>query len=194
MALPKADPNYFQEQRGVLAVATQLNEIGLIWRPTRNGDVGIDGLIEHIDDNGECTGHLVAAQIKSGSSFINIVNNNLIFYPTSKHVAYWNQFALPVILFVHNPATYVTYWCDARQWLRAGRGSPICLPTNQVLGKATKRELFETVAPSGGILLPVKEQLKQLGRSGNDASTFSPDIDSKVTMFGHGREPCGKEE
>ncbi len=147
MQSPKATPNSFQERAGVLAVAQQVNRLQLIWRETPNTDVGIDGQIEFVSDEGECTGHIVAAQIKSGASFIKRSGDQILFYPEDKHIKYWRDFAVPVLLFLHDPTSAQTYWIDARQWLRAGKGSPIRLSTAQTLAATPKQRLFETVAP-----------------------------------------------
>ncbi len=61
---PPLPANLQQERAGVLAVATELIRLGLIWRETLMADVGIDGQIEFADDEGRLTGLLVAAQIK----------------------------------------------------------------------------------------------------------------------------------
>lgn len=131
----------------MLAVAQQVNDLRLIWRETPNTDVGIDGQIEFVNDEGDCTGHIVAAQIKSGQSFIKRSSDEILSYPKDKHVKYWTEFAVPVLLFVHDPSSGQTYWSDARQWLRAGKGSPIRLSTAQTLAATPKQRLFETVAP-----------------------------------------------
>lgn len=147
MQSPKATPESFQERAGVLAVAQQINALQLIWRETPNTDVGIDGQIEFVDDEGNCTGHMVAAQVKSGPSFIQRSGDEIRFYPKEKHVKYWSEFPLPVLLFLHDPASAQTYWIDARQWLRAGKGSPMRLAAAQTLAVTPKQRLFATVAP-----------------------------------------------
>ncbi len=172
MTLPQARPEYFQEQRGVLAVATLLNEMGLIWRSTPNADVGIDGQIEFVDDQGECTGYIVAAQVKSGPSFVKVAGDEITFCPDAKHVGYWTQFPLPVILLLYEPATAKLYWCDARQWLRSAKGSPIRIPLKNTLNGSTKRELFQTVGPLGATLLPLDRLVLHFANSGSSLPGF----------------------
>ena len=60
MKLPSVPANLHQERAGVLAVASEVNRMGLIWRETEMVDVGIDGHIEFVDDLGRATGQLVA--------------------------------------------------------------------------------------------------------------------------------------
>ena len=61
--------NYQQERNGILAFSMEVNKLGLIWRETPMVDVGIDGQIELVDDDGNATGRILAVQIKSGASY-----------------------------------------------------------------------------------------------------------------------------
>jgi hypothetical protein len=89
MALPQLPANLQLERAGILAVATELNRLGLIWRETPMADVGIDGQIEFVSDTGEATGRLVAAQVKSGPSYFNHGSDEAWrFYPQEKHRFY----------------------------------------------------------------------------------------------------------
>lgn len=77
--LPIVSLNYFTEREGVIAVERIVNELRCIWRETINKDVGIDGQIEHVDERGNATGHLVAVQVKSGTSYA----DNVVVYSTT---------------------------------------------------------------------------------------------------------------
>jgi hypothetical protein len=105
---PQLPANLQQERAGVLAVATELNRLGLIWRETPMADVGVDGQIEFVDDAGRLTGRLVAAQIKSGDSYFRDGGDEWRFSPQDRHRFYWERFPLPVLLFLHS-ATEGTY-------------------------------------------------------------------------------------
>lgn len=72
--LPKAATTYMQERRGINAVAVAAARMGQIWRETATADVGIDGQLEFVDENGFAkngfaTGKTVAVQVKPGPSF-----------------------------------------------------------------------------------------------------------------------------
>ena len=58
-----------QERRGINAVAVAAARMGQIWSETATADVGIDGQLEFVDENGFATGKTVAVQVKSGPSF-----------------------------------------------------------------------------------------------------------------------------
>lgn len=111
---PKVTENYFKERAGVLEVAAKLNSFGLIFRETPNADLGIDGQIEHIDSDGNATGKIVAVQIKYGDSYLSEKNGNIVFRSQEKHISYWSNFPIPVILFVHSPRSNITYFTDVR--------------------------------------------------------------------------------
>jgi hypothetical protein len=96
MALPRIPANLQRERAGILAVATRLNRLGLIWRETPMADVGIDGQIEFVDDGGQATGRLVAAQVKSGDSyFIRPDDHGWRFYPEKSTASIGSDFPFP---------------------------------------------------------------------------------------------------
>ena len=116
---PKVDSNYFQEREGVYRVATILNKLGLIFRETPNADVGIDGMVEYVSDEEQATGKIVAVQIKSGISFFQNEDKEYYkFYPKKKHLSYWENFPVPVILLLHHPDNDNIYYIDVRYYLK----------------------------------------------------------------------------
>lgn len=159
---PRLPANLQQERAGVLAVATELNRLGLVWRETPMADVGIDGQIELTDDEGRPTGRLVAAQIKSGDSYFRDGEDEWRFTPQEKHRLYWERFPLPVLLFLHSAAEG-TYWVDVRQALRSperARFSYVGIPKRNRLEDATREEFLSSVGASGEPFLPIAEALR----------------------------------
>lgn len=75
MDISRVTENSYKEREGVLKVASQLNSYKYIFRETPNGDIGMDGQIEPKGVDGEPTGKLVAAQIKSGNPSISTKNS-----------------------------------------------------------------------------------------------------------------------
>ena len=110
MNLPKFPKTSKTERIGVMHVATILTEMGLIFRETSNSDTGIDGYIEEVNNNQEATGRLLAAQIKSGASYLQEHDEYFVFYADESHIKYWKLYPIPVILCVHNPDTGKTYY------------------------------------------------------------------------------------
>jgi hypothetical protein len=171
VALPHLPSGFQQERAGILAVAAELTRLGLIWRETPMADVGIDGQIEFTDDDGQVTGRLVAAQVKSGESYFNRgYDNGWHFYPHQKHRFYWERFPLPVVLFLHSPAEG-TYWVDVRHALRTperARLPYIAVPAENSLERATREQFLASVGASARPFLPVSDVLAAL------AATRSP--------------------
>lgn len=171
--------NYFTEREGVMAVEVAVNQMRCIWRETPNADVGIDGQIEYVDPNGNCTGHVVAVQVKSGASYIKKVVGGISFTPTERHASYWERFPLPVLVVIHDPTTSISYWADARRHLRSDQRKTrtIVIPEAQTLGIEHKDALFESCGALGmppmAELEIVKALLEQKTRNaGFDLSFF----------------------
>jgi len=152
MDTPIVSQNYYKEREGVLKLALELNKYGYVFRETSNGDIGIDGQIEYISDNGESFGRIVAAQVKSGNSYLHDKGNHYAFYPHEKHKNYWAIFPLPVILFVYYPTDDKIYFTDVRYQLNNPKHiTYIKLYKENYLNEETAIKIFET---SGEFSIP----------------------------------------
>lgn len=152
MQLPSVPANLYQERAGVLAVASEVNRLALIWRETAMVDVGIDGHIEFVDDAGHPTGQLIAVQIKCGPSYFHDHGDEWWYYPDEKHRGYWERYPLPVLVMLHSPAEGATYWVDARFALRSpmtGSHKHIAIPKANRLQSTTRQQLFSSIGASG---------------------------------------------
>jgi len=77
-------------------------------------DIGNDAFIEFISGS-ESTSFCIAAQIKSGTSYVR-ANDEETFFPTDKkHLKYWGNLNLPVAGFVYNPINDTIYWIDIKE-------------------------------------------------------------------------------
>lgn len=156
--LPKAPANHAQERRGISAVAAALANINQIWRETPTADVGIDGQLEFVDDNGFATGKTAASQVKTGPSYLEHEDaHSYHFYPESKHRVYWERYPLPVLLMLHDPKVGHTYWTDARQYLRnpsTSGNAYIPVPKANILQITSAAQLFETAGVTGDAFIP----------------------------------------
>jgi hypothetical protein len=99
--------------------------------PQQN-DIGVDGIIEIIQ-NEHPTGHCVAVQIKSGSSFFSSANNDC-HIPVDNHALYWGKYPLPVYGVVYVPERSCGYWVDIKKYLKENPDSKqikyLCTKTN----------------------------------------------------------------
>jgi len=170
--MPKLSDNYFTERSGVLAVARMVNAMRCIWRETLHPDIGIDGQIENVGEGGLATGHVVAVQVKSGKSYIRPAEESLVYRPSKKHLTYWENFPLPVILVIHDPELNTAYWADARQQLRSRLSSEIDfirVPMSQTLDREHKSELFHTCGALDAPILAIPDVLRLMitSKTGN---------------------------
>jgi hypothetical protein len=172
--LPKVTSSYFQERQGVLRVASLLQACRLIWRETPNADVGIDGQVELVNDEGEATGSLIAVQVKSGRSYLVDGGDFWTYYPSEKHRRYWEHHALPVLLMLHDPDSDIVYWVDARRVLRSDQHSTqfIRVPKKNVLTEASRRVLFESVGSTGTGLMEPEALLRHMVLTASSCASF----------------------
>jgi len=78
----------------------------------------VDSHIETADANGLATGRNIAVQIKSGASYIKQnEKGDLVHYTDEKHILYWAQHSLPVILIIFDPQTETAWWCDVKAYI-----------------------------------------------------------------------------
>jgi len=113
------------ERAGLLAVETACNALDLIWRDLLQEDVGVDGTIE-IAMGDFPSGKLVAAQVKSGASYIRAeTDTSFKFYPKAGDLEYWSQLSIPLFLFVHDPATGTVFWVDITSHVQERAADPL---------------------------------------------------------------------
>jgi hypothetical protein len=165
MSTPKVPATLLTERAGIISVAAEVNRLGLIWREQPMHDVGIDGQIELVDEEGHATGRIVAVQVKSGRSYLQGDGPDWRYYPAEKHRYYWEVFPLPVLLMLHSPEDGRTYWVDVRQALRSagyGHAGSVAVPKANVLQEASVADLFYTAGSASRPLLDIPGVLKSL--------------------------------
>src|SRR5690242_2991017 len=102
-------PIYSDEQqygdRGIRIINEIFSDsFNWIFREQEKNDFGIDGIVEVITTDARATGRLLALQIKCGHSFFAEFNElGFIFRGKPKHINYWVNHSLPVILTISNP-------------------------------------------------------------------------------------------
>jgi hypothetical protein len=73
-------------------------------------DQGIDAHIE-IVENLQATGKLIGLQIKTGPSYFDVdVGDAFVYRPEQRHVSYWTNHSLPVVVVLYDPTTKKGYW------------------------------------------------------------------------------------
>ncbi|GAA4738285.1 DUF4365 domain-containing protein [Flavisolibacter ginsenosidimutans] len=109
---------YSSEERiGVYSVAKIFTEdLGWIFREQPINDFGIDGFVEitrislNLKDRIPI-GKLIGVQIKSGKSFFKEESDNhFVFRGSIKHLYYWINHSIPVILILYDKEARLAYW------------------------------------------------------------------------------------
>ncbi len=109
-------------------------DLGWFFREQRP-DYGIDAQIEVVKDN-EPSGKIIAAQIKSGSSFFQErTAAGIIYRGDNDHLSYWLKHKLPVIVVLYDPATEMAHWQSVTEEhiKRTGKGWKMLIPEHQTI-------------------------------------------------------------
>jgi hypothetical protein len=87
------------------------DDLKWICRPQPTHDLGIDAQVESLSAERKGTGRLVAVQIKCGETFFaERESNGFVYRGELKHLHYWVQHSLPVILVICHPKTKECWW------------------------------------------------------------------------------------
>ncbi|MBG1268341.1 DUF4365 domain-containing protein [Nostoc sp. WHI] len=106
----KANLNSHTGRIGVAATELIFNRLGWIFREQPIEDYGIDAHVE-IVENGKATGKLIALQIKCGDSwFKETTEDEIVFRGKAKHLEYWQDHSLPVLIILYNDQEGYAYW------------------------------------------------------------------------------------
>lgn len=89
-------------------------ELGWIFREQSVIDVGLDAIIEEVQE-GNPTGRFLAVQIKSGKGNFFVTDKKIIYYVSNIHYNYWLNLNIPIILIAHFPETGKTYWYEINE-------------------------------------------------------------------------------
>jgi hypothetical protein len=172
--LPIVTKTYFTERDGVLRIARELNDYGLIFRETPNCDVGIDGLIEYVNNENQAIGKIIAVQIKSGDSYLNDNGDFWDFYPSEKHKLYWESYPIPVLILAFSPLNNKTYYVDAKYQLSNPdkSGTSIKIPKCNVLSINKKDDLFESYGKLNEAFLSIEDVFIEMIKRQFPESTF----------------------
>lgn len=147
--------------RGIRIVDSIVSDqLGWIFRPQEDQkDFGIDAQIEIVEQN-NVLGRMIAAQIKTGDSFLRRKNEyGYIYKGEQKHLNYFLNYTLPVILILCDPKTENCWWCEirAQDIDEAEAGWQITVPFTQTFDIQTKAMLAQLAGPA-------KDHLPELRR------------------------------
>lgn len=149
---PKVNKKNFTSDSGVNYIATVINdELGWIFRKNNNEtDYGIDGFIDIVTEDGVVTGQSFAVQIKSGASFFkHKTSNGFVFYGESKHLNYYRNQLLPLLLIIFSPDDKICLFAvfDELTIESSGEGWKINIKSKNVFGLQSKDNLLKFLPP-----------------------------------------------
>lgn len=150
--LPKVNKKNFTSDSGVNFVATVVNdELGWIFRKNNNEtDYGIDGYIDIVTEEGEVTGQSFAVQIKSGQSFFKQRSSNgYVYYGESKHLNYYRNQQLPLLLIIFSPPDSKCLFglFDELAIEPSGSGWKVNIKNQNIFGAQSKDALLKSLPP-----------------------------------------------
>lgn len=132
---------------GVDLVSTTIKkEFSWIFREQVKNDLGLDAYIEIIDDSRQGTGRVLAAQIKSGPSYFSEEHENgYIFRGEKKHLNYWLNHSLPVIIILCDLEASTCRWVEVNRsnTTELDVGWKIVVPKSQYLEILQKEKLIQ---------------------------------------------------
>lgn len=163
MDLPKSNKSNKIGRKGV-TILTSIIEDKLDWLLRINhqeDDYGIDVYIDIITEEGHLTGKSIAVQIKSGLSYFKQKTEYGWKYSgENKHLNYYLNHDIPVILVIINTDSQKAYWeiCDPDQTDKSSKGWSIVIPFHQELNKDSKQELLKYISPTIDYVSQLEEQ------------------------------------
>lgn len=134
---------------GVHLVGVRIHKyFGWIFRETLSSDLGIDGEIELREPDKTSHGRLISVQVKAGASFLRERSTTGYIYRGSyRHLRYWSEHSVPVILILCNPDDEMCWWqnIDLQKVQFHDKGWSIEVPFEQKL-TVESRGALEKVA------------------------------------------------
>jgi len=143
MDLPIINKNKNTEENGLAIVKGIVEqEIGWIFRKVHlENDFGIDGYIDILQDRKYLTGKTIAVQIKTGQSYFKQEDSiGWTFYGENKHLNYYLNIEIPVIVVLVNDEENEAYWSlvDRDIISKTDKGWKISILKSQKLNDSTK--------------------------------------------------------
>lgn len=115
--------------------ARLVDEFGWFPREPSDPDYGVDLYVECADD-GVPNGRLLGLQIKSGPSFFSEeVPAGIVFRANGRHLRYWLNHTLPVLVVLYEPDSKIAYWqiVSAENVADVGDGGKLIVPRQNIL-------------------------------------------------------------
>lgn len=151
------------ERVGVEAVRLLFAELGWFVREPARPDYGVDLFVE-TSDGGRPSGRLLAVQVKSGTSYVGRGDADMTFRADQRHIDYWMNHSLPVVLVLYDPEQRQAYWqaVTAQTAEPTGKGWKFVVPRTQTLTADARGPLSVLAAEGPTRATPEAEVLARL--------------------------------
>jgi hypothetical protein len=118
MELPKRTKQHISETASFKLFESKIPNNWIV-REITERDYGIDCYLELVNENNQLTGELVFIQLKSRES-IEWTSSDTYKISDIKisTTNYWNQFAVPVFIFLADIQKQEIYWLSVKHWIR----------------------------------------------------------------------------
>ncbi len=132
------------EGSGIHAAGLTIHsQLGCLFRRQPENGFGVDAHVEIVEDE-EPTGLLVGLQIKSGSAYLKEADpDGFVFRGKLRHLDYWINHSLPIIVVLHDPASDTCFWQSVSEHVvkRLKKGWKLVVPRAQKLDSASRDAL-----------------------------------------------------
>ena len=124
-----------------------LEELKWIEREQPISDHGIDMQLEIVEED-KVTGILIGLQIKSGESYLKERKDNNIIYRSNnlRHLEYWENHSLPILIIIHNPKNNKLYWQSIASKnaniVTSPKSCKMTIPLEQELTSSSKEDIL----------------------------------------------------
>ncbi|MFA6958692.1 MAG: DUF4365 domain-containing protein [Thermoanaerobaculia bacterium] len=152
---------------GAAIVETIVNlDMQWIYRPLErpNTDYGVDAHIEVTNEVGVETGRQIGAQVKAGPTYFEEPTEvGFVIRPSGRHVRYWSDYALPVLIALVDITTREVYWEFTDRAMQTPSGGwKLVVPRAQTLGAHAKEVLAEAAVGGGSARVQVRIEERRL--------------------------------
>lgn len=137
------------ERIGVATATKAFHKIGFLFREQQILDQGIDAHAELVQ-SGSATGKLLGIQLKSGrSQFTEKDSDGYVFRTDSRHIDYWVNHALPVLICLCDNDADAVYWQVVTRdtSVSTGAGHKIVVPLTQMIDQSSRTFLVDLLTP-----------------------------------------------
>ena len=136
-------------QRGVALAMEAFEALSFAFRVQHDEDYGIDAHVELIEDE-RPTGRLLGIQLKAGPSYFKeSIGDSYVFRADSRHIEYWFDHCLPVLICLCDLDSRQVYWqvVNAETASSTGKRFKVLVPMSQRLDSNYEANLRNLLTP-----------------------------------------------